>query len=65
MRSQSYDIAGLCRNELDKYTGTVNTEQIEIRFDDIETGMSVEDETFITISEYIVTVKRMAQLGHI
>jgi len=50
---------------LDKYTGTVNTEQIEIRFDDIETGMSVEDETFITISEYIVTVKRMAQLGHI
>ncbi len=61
---ESYDIAGFCRNELDKYTGTVNTEQIEIRFDDIESGMSAEDETFITISEYIVTVKRTAQSGH-
>jgi len=61
---QSYDIATYCRNELDKYTGTVNGEQIEIRFDDLETGMSPEDETFITVSEYIVTVKRTAQLGH-
>lgn len=61
---QSYDVATYCRNELDKYTGTVNGESIEIRFDDLETGMTPEDETFVTISEYIVTVKRTAQAPH-
>lgn len=61
---QSYDLAINCRNELDQYVGTVNGEQLEIRFDDLETGMSSEDETFITISEYVVTVKRVFLTNH-
>ena len=61
---QSYDLAMSCRNELDQYVGTVNGEQLEVRFDDLETGLSAEDETFVTISEYIVTVKRTAQAPH-
>ena len=60
----SYLISTYVRNELDKYVGTVNGEAIEIRFDDLETGMAEEDETFITIAEFIVTVKRTAQGPH-
>jgi len=60
----SFVIAELCRNELDKYVGTVNGQDLDIRFDDLETGMSAEDETFITIMEFVVTVKRTAQGPH-
>lgn len=60
----SYLISTYVRNELDKYTGTVNGEAIEIIFEDLETGMAAEDETFITIAEFIVTVKRTAQAPH-
>ena len=30
----------------------------------LNAGMSVEDETFITIAEFVVTVKRTAQRPH-
>lgn len=52
------------RDELDKCVGVVNGEDVDIRFDDLETGMSSEDETFITIAEFVVTVKRTAQGAH-
>ena len=42
----------------------VNGEDMENHFDDLETGMSSEDETFITIAEFVVTVKRTAQGAH-
>lgn len=61
---ESFVISGYVRDELDKYVGVVNGEDVDIRFDDLETGMSSEDETFITIAEFVVTVKRTAQGAH-
>ena len=60
----SYLIAQACRNELDKYENTISGEAYEIRFEDIETGLIDEDETFVTVTEYLVTVKRTAQGAH-
>ena len=53
---------GYLVTQIEPGTGTVNRKQI--RFDDLETGMA-EDETFITIAEFIVTVKRTAQAPHV
>ena len=61
---ESFVISEYVRDALDKYVGTVNGQDVDIRFDDLETGMSSEDETFITIAELVVTVKRTAQGPH-
>lgn len=60
----SYTIASLCRTELDKYENTINHESFEIRFEDLETGIVEEDETFVTITEYTVIVSRESAGGH-
>ena len=51
-------------DELDKCVGVVNDEDVDIRFDDLETGMSSEDETLITIAKFVVTMKRTTQWPH-
>ena len=61
---ESFVISEYVRDALDKYVGTVNGQDVDIRFDDLETGMSSEDETFITIAEFVVTVNRTAQGAH-
>lgn len=63
---QSYLIAQACRDALDNYFGTFGNprERIEIRFDDLETGIIPDDETFATVANYMVTVTREAQDRH-
>ena len=60
----SYDIAMAVRDELDKYVGTVNHKSMDIRFDDLEVGIDPEDETFVTVSTYILTTTRVGQSSH-
>ncbi len=61
---ESYDIADACRVELDNYVGTVNSTSYEVRFDDLETGLIPEGETFVTVGEYLVTAKRTSYSPH-
>jgi len=60
----SYDIAMSVRNELDKYVGTVNHQNLDIRFEDLEVGIDPEDETFVTVSTFILTTTRTGQSAH-
>ena len=60
----SYLIAKNARTELDKYENVIGGEAFEIRFEDIETGIVEDDETFVTITEYTVIVTRESSGGH-
>ena len=60
----SYDIAMAVRDELDKYVGTVNHKSMDIRFEDLEVGIDPEDETFVTVSTFILTTTRTGQSSH-
>mgnify|MGYP000930975611 CR=1 FL=1 len=60
----SYDIAMAVRNELDKYVGSVNHFHVDIRFEDLEVGIDPEDETFVTVSTFILTTTRTGQSAH-
>ena len=61
---ESYDIADACRLELDNFVGEVNRRFYEVRFDDLETGLIPEEETFVTVGEYLVTAKRTPSSPH-
>lgn len=61
---ESYDIADACRLELDNFVGEVNRRFYEVRFDDLETGLIPEGETFVTVGEYLVTAKRTPSSPH-
>ena len=52
------------RNEFDKYVGTVNHQNLDIRFEDLEVGIDPEDETFVTVSTFILTTTRIGQSAH-
>lgn len=60
----SYVIANTARTELDKYENVIGGEAFEIRFEDIETGIVEDDETFVTITEYTVIMTRTSSGGH-
>lgn len=60
----SYLIATAIRDELDKYIGTVGGVNFDIRFDDLEVGIDPEDETFVTITTFIITTERAGQPAH-
>lgn len=60
----SYTIASACRRALDNFFGLINDEQVEIRFDDQETGIVPDDESFATVANYMITVTRNAQDRH-
>ena len=60
----SYTIAMAIRNELDKYVGTVNHSHLDIRFEDLEVGISPDDETFATVSSFVVTTTRTGLSAH-
>ena len=62
---ESFDIADVCRRELDNYVGTIRGAEYEIRFDDLETGIIPGDETFVTVAEYMVTVTRPSLGPHV
>ena len=60
----SYQIANNARTELDKYENVIGGQAFEIRFEDIETGIVEDDETFVTVTEYTVIMTREASGGH-
>lgn len=62
----SYMIAQACRGALDNYFAVIGNprEHIEIRFDDLETGVIPDDESFATVANYMITVTREAQDRH-
>jgi len=60
----SYQIAEAARLQLDKYENVIGEETFEIRFEDLETGVIEEDETFVTVTEYTVIVSRESSGGH-
>lgn len=60
----SYTISTYLRDALDKYVGTVNTVKLDIRFEDLQVGISAEDESFVTQTEFIITSERSGQSAH-
>ena len=60
----SYQIAEAARLQLDKYENVIGEETFEIRFEDLETGVIEEDETFVTVTEFTVIVSRESSGGH-
>lgn len=61
---QSYTLSTYLRDALDKYVGTVNNVHLDIRFEDLQVGISAEDETFVTQSTFIITSERSGQSAH-
>ena len=60
----SYDLSMAIRDELDKYVGSVNHKSLDIRFEDLEVGLVADDQTFVTVTTYIVTAERDGQSAH-
>mgnify|MGYP003638209903 CR=1 FL=1 len=60
----SYELALAIRNELDKYVGSVNHHHLDIRFEDLEVGLVAEDESFATVTTFVVTTTRTGQASH-
>lgn len=60
----SYDLAMAVRDELDKYVGSVNHKSLDIRFEDLEMGIVAEDESFATVTTFVVTHQRTGQASH-
>jgi len=60
----SYDISMAVRDELDKYVGSVNHKSLDIRFEDLEMGIVAEDESFVTVTTFVVTQERTGQASH-
>jgi hypothetical protein len=44
--------------------GTVNHKSLDIRFEDLEVGLVADDETFATVSSFVVTTTRTGQSAH-
>lgn len=62
---QAWTIHDEIRKTLDNYRGEIDIRDcIEIRFDNMETGMIEEDQTFIVSAEYTLTVTRTALSPH-
>ena len=61
---KSYVISTHLRDALDKYVGRVNQTDMDIRFEDLQVGISAEDESFVTQTTFIVTSERDGQSAH-
>lgn len=61
---ESYVISTHLRDALDKYVGRVNQTDMDIRFEDLQVGISAEDESFVTQTTFIVTSERDGQSAH-
>ena len=61
---ESYVISTYLRDALDKYVGRVNNTDMDIRFEDLQVGISAEDESFVTQTTFIVTSERDGQSAH-
>jgi|TARA_Y100000401_G_scaffold38209_1_gene28786 hypothetical protein len=60
----SFDMSMAIRDELDKYIGTVNGKSLDIRFEDLDIGIVAEDESFVTVTTFVVTQERTGQAAH-
>ena len=57
----SFNIAQACRSMLDGHSEAITDGVMDIRFEDIETGIIPDEDVFATITQFVVSVKRTAQ----